>query len=435
MLKALTSKRSSALRSLAVAAIALASSPGAARADDLVFLSTQLRPIESAQAMRNDILKGFSAPVSFVAEVPPQLGVHIRAEAHGGKHVTSLIGALHGELMPLAATDNLAPLDDLMAKLADRGITSGMMAAAKLGTAHTLYIPWMQATYIMAANKQALPYLPEGADINHLSYAQLAQWGANIQAKTGKRLLGFPAGPQGLMPRFFEGYLYPSFTGGVVTPFRSPEAVAMWTQFRDMWKSVNPNSTNYAFMQEPLMTGEVWIAWDHVARLIDALAKKPDDFVTFPAPAGPKGRGFMPVVAGLAIANGAPDAAGARKLIEYLTQPDVQVKVAQSVAFFPVVKATLPPDLPPGLRMEADAVQKMETAPDALVSLLPIGLDQRSGEFDKAFMDTFQLIVLRGEDPARVLDRESDNMRRIMVETKAPCWQPDKPSSGACPVN
>jgi multiple sugar transport system substrate-binding protein len=33
-------------------------------------------------------------------------------------------------------------------------------------------------------------------------------------------MLGFPAGPQGLMHRFFEGFLYPSYTGGGV-PFRS----------------------------------------------------------------------------------------------------------------------------------------------------------------------------------------------------------------------
>ena len=135
-----------------------------------------------------------------------------------------------------------------------------------------------------------------------------------IQAKTGKRMLGFPAGPKGLMHRFFEGFLLPSYTGGVVVPFRSPEAAeAMWTEFASLWKTVTPNSTNYNFMQEPLLTGEVWIAFDHIARVLDALRQKPDDFVAFPAPAGPKGRGYMPVIAGLAISKGAPDKAQARR--------------------------------------------------------------------------------------------------------------------------
>ena len=57
--------------------------------------------------------------------------------------------------------------------------------------------------------------------------------------------------------------------------------------FRDLWQYTNPASTSYAFMQQPLLTEEVWIAFDHVARLADAFNQKPDEFVAFPAPAGP----------------------------------------------------------------------------------------------------------------------------------------------------
>jgi len=89
----------------------------------------------------------------------------------------------------------------------------------------------MQASYIMVANKEALPYLPSRADINALSYDQLAAWASTVQQKTGRRLLGFPARPQGLMHRFLEGFLYPSYTGGVVVPFRSEAAESMWAQF------------------------------------------------------------------------------------------------------------------------------------------------------------------------------------------------------------
>ena len=63
-----------------------------------------------------------------------------------------------------------------------------------------------------------------------------------------------------------------------------------------LWQTVNPNSANYDFMQEPLQGGEVWLAFDHVARLKEALLAKPDDFVTFPAPAGPKGEDTDPLV-------------------------------------------------------------------------------------------------------------------------------------------
>jgi multiple sugar transport system substrate-binding protein len=406
----------------------------AARADGLVFLSTQLRPIEEAQKVRNVILKDFPHQVDYVTEQPAQLPVRIKAEQQGGTHTIDVVGALHGELQPLVPLDALEPLDKLAGTLGDRGIPDSLTKLGKFGTAHQLYIPWMQASYIIVANKQALPYLPGGADINALSYDQLAAWAVAVQEKTGKRLLGFPAGPQGLMHRFFEGFLYPSYTGGVVVPFRSEAAEAMWTQFASLWKSVNPNSTSYNFMQEPLLSGDVWIAFDHIARLLDALRQKPEEFVAFPAPAGPKGRGYMPVLAGLAVAKGAPHPKEATELIDYLSRPETQILTARSVGFFPLVKADLPADLDPGIKLGAAAIEKTQTAKDALPALLPVGLGQRGGEFDKVFMDTFQLVVLRGQKPRAVLDREAETLRRLMTETSAPCWQPDPPSTGPCQV-
>ncbi len=404
-------------------------------ADDTVFLSTQLRPIEEAQKMRDVILKDYKGKVDYVPEQPAQLPIRIQAEQQGGTHTISLIGALHGELQPLLPINGLVPLDDLAAQLKDRGFPPDLLTLGKFGTPHQMYIPWMQATYFMVANKQALPFLPAGADINALTYAQLAAWAQAIQEKTGKRLLGFPAGPQGLMHRFLEGFLYPSFTGGVVTPFRSADAEAMWTQFAAMWKFVNPNSASYNFMQEPLLSGDVWIGFDHVARLLDALRQKPNDFVAFPAPAGPKGRGYMPVLAGLAIAKDAPDAKGAAALIDYMTLPATQIATARAVGFFPVVKAELPSDLDPGVKAASEAISRTENAKDALASLLPIGLGTHGGEFDKVYTDTFQLIVLRGQPVHAVLDRQAEALKRVITETGAPCWTPDAPSTGPCPVH
>jgi multiple sugar transport system substrate-binding protein len=187
-------------------------------------------------------------------------------------------------------------------------------------------------------------------------------------------------------------------------------------------------------MQEPLISGDVWITFDHVARVLDALRQKPDEFVAFPAPAGPKGRGYMTVLAGLAVVKGAPDMNEAMALIDYLAEPETQITTARSVGFFPVVKVDLPPDLEPGLKLGAVAIEKTQSGKNALPALLPIGLGQRGGEFDKAFMDTFRLVALRGQEPRAVLDREAETLRRLMTETGAPCWAPDPPSTGACQV-
>jgi multiple sugar transport system substrate-binding protein len=425
-------RRISAWLSLSLCATALLTAIAqSAQTRRLSFLSTQLRPIQEAQKMRNLILKGYHQEVDYITEPPQRFPVRIKAEEQGGAPTVDVVGALDGELQPLAHLDALTQLDDFAGRLTGRAIPGSLMTFGKLGTAHQLYIPWMQASYIMVANKQALAYLPDGADINALSYDQLALWAGTIRQKTGKPRLGFPVGPLGLMHRFFEGFLYPSYTGGVVVPFRSEAAEAMWTQFASLWNSVNPNSTRYDFMQQPLLSGEVWIGWDHVARVRDALRQKPGEFVAFPAPAGPKGRGYMPVLAGLAVLKGAPDMNGAMGLIDYLTRPETQIETARSVGFLPVVKAELP-DTEPGLKLGAGAVEKMQSAKDALPVLLPIGLGERAGEFDMVFLDAFKGIVLRGENPSAVLDREREVLNRLMTDTGAPCWAPDPPSSGAC---
>ena len=408
----------------------------AATGGNIVFFSNQFRPVEEQGKMQDIILKDAPVKVDFIPEDPGPFNDRLDAEEKSNKVTVSLVGALHGDLEPFLKKGYLEDLTPLAQKLSDRGFPKAFTDLARLGTPDkTYYVPWMQATYVLAINKKAMQYKPQGVDENALTYQQLKDWAAAIQKGTGKRLLGFPAGPKGLMHRFFQGYLYPSFTGSSgVAGFKTPEAAAMWTEFKDLWQYVNPQSTNYEFMQEPLLSEEVWIAWDHVARLINAARDKSNDMLLVPAPAGPKGRGFMPVLAGLAIPKGAPNRAGAEQLIDYLTQPKQQANTAANLAFFPVTNAQVPVELNPGIKLEADAVQKQSSAPDALPSLLPVGLGGKSGDFNNVFLETFQRIVLKNEDVQSVLDAEAKTLQGIMDETKAGCWAPDPPSDGPCKV-
>jgi multiple sugar transport system substrate-binding protein len=409
-----------------VALPALAQSP--------LFLSTQFTPVEEAQRMKDAILKGFTSPVDFLPQANAPFTDRILAEFRAGKVNTTLLGALHGDYPPLQAAGALDSLDDVLNNtLKGRKFPKDFVKLGKLGGNNQIYIPWMQATYIMVANKEALKHLPAGVNINNITYDQLGEWGANIQKATGQKKLGFPAA--GLINRFVQGYLYPSYTLSVVTRFRGGTAVEMWQDFKKVWQYVNPQSTAYSFMQEPLLSGEVWVAWDHIARLREALTQRPQDFVTFPAPRGPSGRGFMPVLAGFSIPKGSANRAQAVALIEYLTRPEVQVETLKQNYFFPVIDFKLPEDLAPGLKMIAATIQRQSTAAFAVPSLLPVGLGAKNAEFNKVYTDVFQRIVIRGEDIKSALDTESANLRRIMQESKAPCWAPDPASDGPCPVN
>jgi len=216
---------------------------------------------------------------------------------------------------------------------------------------------------------------------------------------------------RGLFHRFLEGYLFPSFTGGMASEFRSAEAVGMMEWTRDvLWPTMHPESINYEFMQEPLLSGEVWVAFDHTARLIEAFDSDPDQFIGFPAPAGPAGRGFMPVILGLGIPADAPNPEAGAAAIEYLTRPEVQGEVLAQLGFFPVVAGVDFGNLPAGVQVEADTVVAQANSADALPALLPVGLGDRGGEINQIFRNAFDRIVLDGEDPAAALDAEGDNL-------------------------
>jgi multiple sugar transport system substrate-binding protein len=220
----------------------------------------------------------------------------------------------------------------------------------------------------------------------------------------------------------------------MVTKFRSPEAEAGWNKFKELWTYTNPASTSYAFMQEPLLTEEVWVAFDHVARLADAFNQKPDDFVAFPAPAGPAGRGFMPVVAGIGIPRTAPDMDKAKALVAYMLKPETQIATLKATNFFPVLDVQLPDDVPASVKISAPAIAALTSAADAVPALLPTGIGDLGGKFNQIYVDTYERIVLGGQDVRAVLDEQANALRDLITQANAPCWAPDAPSQGACPV-
>lgn len=401
-----------------------------------VFASTQFSPVPEQENMRQQILKEWKgAGVEFVTDQEPVIIDRITVESKaGGTGQIGLIGLENGQFSSIVAGNYLMDLTKSLDRNKDRKINADMLSLGKFGGSQQLYIPWMQQTYFLAANKKALQYLPGGADVNALTYDQLIAWAKNIYEKTGQKRFGWPVGTNGLIHRLLQGYWYPSYTGGLVTSFKSAEAVAMWGKIKELWQYSNPQSTTYAFMQEPLQSEEVWVAIDHGARLINVLKAKPDDFITAPAPAGPKGRYYMSVVIGLGIPKTTPNLGGAEALIDYLLKPETQITTFRTNSFFPVTDAAMPADLDKGLKLEAEAVAKQSSAKDAKVVPLPVGLGSQGGNFNTAILNTFQRIVVKGEDIQTVLSEQAAIITKVMTDANAKCWGPDGTSSGPCQV-
>ena len=400
---------------------------------DVAFFSTQFNVVEEAEKFRAILKEGGNYDFTGATEGP--LITLVQAGAQTGQGQVDVVGSVHGTFPAIA--ENMMNMTDVLDDLsADREFNQAYLETGLLGSQDYLYyVPWMQATYIMAANKDALQYLPAGADINALTWDQFAQWCQNLLDETGGPKCGLPHGAMGLFHRLLQGFLWPSFTGGMVTKFQSQEAADMLTWAHDkLWPTIHPQSISYDFMQEPLLSGEVWVAFDHVARLAQAFNEQPDKFVAFPAPAGPAGRGYMPVIVGLGIPKDAPNPDAAKELIDYLTQPATQAKILRDLSFFPVVSGVDTANLPPGVALEAKAVEATVNATDAIPALIPVGLGARGGDINQIYRNAFDRVVINGEDAKTVLASEAANLKSLLEDTGAPCWAPDPPSEGACQV-
>lgn len=416
-----------------LAACAGANTSGGGGADNSAqLLSTQFTPVEEKQRFEAILNKYVTDPkTGFNSMVIGDFTTQFKTQVAAKKLQFQAAGALHGDFAGL--TDQMENIDELASIGTEAGVSDGLMKLGKMGGQNLKYIPWMQASYVVAVNKKALQWLPVGADVNSLTYDQFLAWAKAAKAGAGKPVFGFPAGPKGLYHRFFQGYLLPSFTGAQVTKFMSQDAIAGWNWMKEFWSVCNPASTNFDYMQEPLARGEVLVGWDHVARLVGAPKDNPSDWIMVPSPIGPKGLGYMLIVAGLAIPKGG-DKAKATKIIKALLEPETQIEVLRQNAFFPVAKADLPADLPEPIKLEAQAVAKQAANQKAIPALPPVGLGAKDGEMSQQFKDCFREICLQNGDPAQVVQTYGAKIQALLDATQAPCWDPDPAGSGTCKV-
>jgi multiple sugar transport system substrate-binding protein len=389
----------------------------------------QFGAIAEQEGIRRYLFKGFRGDVDpvFVPITNPTLFVdRVRAEAKAGKGNIDLLVGLHGDMVTFQNEGLIRGINDVARQV--KNLPPALVKLGKLNTKTQYYLPQAQATYVMVANRSVLKYMPKGADMNALTYGQVFAWAKAIRRATGQNRFGLPASDTGLFHRFLQGFLVPSFTGGFVTGYRSKEAVQAWTYMKQLWQYTHPQSLSYAFMETPLLSGEVLLGWDHVARLKAALDLRPNDLVAFPVPKGPKARAYMPVIVGMAIPKNAPNPAGGKALMQHMLRIAAQAQILSLTGFFPVVPGRLSKQISPGLRAEANAVGKQQKAKDAVQALLPIGIGAEGGNFNKVYRDTFTKIVRNGENIQTVLNEQAAILQEIFNKTGAPCWAPDPPS-------
>src|SRR5437016_303754 len=157
-----------------------------------VFASTQFTPVLEQENVRKKILAAYQgANVDFITDQEPVILGRIAAEAKaGGQGQIGVAGLENGQFSSLAAEGYFEDMAKLADKHKDKKIPQDMLTLGKLGGSAQVYVPWMQATYFMVANKKALQYLPSGADVNALYYEQINAWAQKHTETNRKRSKG-----------------------------------------------------------------------------------------------------------------------------------------------------------------------------------------------------------------------------------------------------
>ncbi len=394
----------------------------------LYFISTQLVPIEEAEWFRKNVLSEFEKrnkiKVIFLGANYGEFQDRINAEYKAKKGKISLAGGLSSDFESIG--EAFIDLKNFLSNLKKKKINF-LPFALKYNKykGKTIYIPWLQGTYIFVANKKALEYLPPGVNIDSLTYNDLLLWVKGIWEKTGERKFGLPAGPRGLIHRFLHGYLYPSFTEAQIIKFDSEDAIEMWNYVKNLWKYTNPGSARWEKMDTPLLSEEVWIAWDHISRIKSAIIERPDDFVIFSSPMGKKGRGIIVVLSGLAVPETAPSKDYAFSLIEFLVKPEIQREILKGTGFLPVVENISFEGLEKGIKKIAEGVKKQNSGKNLIVSFIPGGLGNKQGEFTKIYRDVFKEIVIKNKNPMDILPFYKKKIIKLFKEKGASLPPPD----------
>jgi len=256
------------------------------------------------------------------------------------------------------------------------------------------FIPVGADVYLTIANKKALEYLPSGADLDKLTWEDFAKW-SNAIAKgegEGKTVVtGIP------MKSFVYQFGAISLSYGATFPdINTPGAIKAWEILVSMKDDFIPAVLNVDNCVAPMKREEAWFSWMHCARAGQVYSANPANFVVAPVPEGPAGIGSIAGVSGYGILKNAPHFELAIKFLEYITRPDMQVKIAKGTGGFipPVEEALNYLGDDPEDEVVAKAVMVLSKG---RVSGVPGGDYQDWGAVKKVFDDVFVEMVLNGD--------------------------------------
>jgi multiple sugar transport system substrate-binding protein len=190
------------------------------------------------------------------------------------------------------------------------------------------FVPNTFDVYILAANVEAIKYLPTGLArqnvINGITWEQYVQWAINIAKGEGVGKTMMPTNNQGsqlLYPMAGMAMAY----GGGFPDFSSDgfknalDLIAQLAQGNAFY----PEQAQYTAPTDPMKNGDVWLTFAHMSPIGAAYNAAPNEWLIGAAPKGGKGAGSTSGAWCWGIQKGAPHGNLAKAWIDFVTTPQI----------------------------------------------------------------------------------------------------------------
>ena len=273
----------------------------------------------------------------------------------------------------------------------DRTFSKAFTDAISSG-GNTYFAPVGGDVYLTLANRKALPYLPDGADMGTLTWEQYIDWAVAIAEGEGTGRTAVTGVPQKSLI-YMYGSMFLAY-GSDFPVVNSPGALEAWELLVRMKNAYTPQIGTYSNVSAPMKSGEAWLTFAHMVRCGEAYQTDPDSYVLGPAPRGPAGIGSIAGASGFGVVAGAPEPELAIRFIEYMTEPSVAVRVARGTGGF------IPP-IDEAIEQLGNSVvdeiiaRGIAVVTDGVVSGIPGSEFTSWGAVKQVYDDAFQELVLR----------------------------------------
>jgi multiple sugar transport system substrate-binding protein len=364
----------------------------------LFFASRLFSPPREQEFFINEVIKPFEeehgVTVNFQILDDDTLLERAQIQQETDHVTTDIICAHNGKMPDWLDAGYVEDLTDVVASWTDRHFSPAFNSDTNRD-GHQYFLPVGADVYLTLANNNALPYLPDGADLDALTWEEYAQWAVNVAEGEGEGKVCITGIPMKSWVYMFGGT---ALSYGAGFPDANSEgAAAAW----GIWETIGqangfvPTVLNIDSCVDPMMREESWLTVFHNARAGQVYASNETQFTLAPAPSGPAGIGSIAGVSGYAIMKGSANYDLAVAFLEYLTRPDIQVKIAKGTGgFIPPVQEAI--DYVGAEAIDEVISKAVLVLEQGVVSGVPGYLYQDWGAVKQCFDDVFEDTILPG---------------------------------------